>query len=177
MTQEFVVEVPDIILWGARDNTVSKVILVIGLGLNQAERKNNLYNSTIYYLPKCYSISYRLSPVGEGFRRMEELYGLEARLSLYNTNGVSDNHARYESIKITKAFRLIWFLTYFIHKCFSSQFLNIYFANSLQNIVTSFVFKCQRKLLIRLFALSGCIWPWCYCCWQYWARRTEWRRC
>ena len=63
----------------------------------------------MYYQSKfdCLLFFHRLAPVGEGFRRMEELYGLEARLSLYNTNGVSDNHARYESIKITKAFRLI----------------------------------------------------------------------
>ena len=26
---------------------------------------------------------------------MEELYGVDARLSLYNTNGESDHHARY----------------------------------------------------------------------------------
>ena len=36
----------------------------------------------------------RLAPVGEGFRKMEEVYGLDARLSLYNTNGESDHHAR-----------------------------------------------------------------------------------
>ena len=35
---------PEIIRWGAR-NTVSKVILVISLSLNQAEQKHNLYIS------------------------------------------------------------------------------------------------------------------------------------
>ena len=39
-------------------------------------------------------IFFRLAPVGEGFRKMEELYGLDARLSLYRTNGETDNHAR-----------------------------------------------------------------------------------
>ena len=40
-------------------------------------------------------IVFRLAPVGEGFRRMEELYGVDARLSLYRTNGKTDHHARY----------------------------------------------------------------------------------
>ena len=56
--------------------------------------------------PKTYLCFTRLAPVGEGFRRMEELYGLDARLSLYKTNGESDHHARYELMKIImKAFR------------------------------------------------------------------------
>jgi len=49
--------------------------------------------TTSYSTFACMNLPSRLAPVGEGFRRMEELYGLEARLSLYNTNGVSDNHA------------------------------------------------------------------------------------
>ena len=38
LIDSFVVEVPNIILWGAR-NTVSIVILVISFSLNQVERK------------------------------------------------------------------------------------------------------------------------------------------
>ena len=57
----------------------------------------------MFYLSKFDFVFFsRLAPVGEGFRKMEELYGLEARLSLYNTNGESDNHARYEWIIITR---------------------------------------------------------------------------
>ena len=38
VTQKFVVEVPEIIWWGARDYMVCKVILVISLSLSQAEQ-------------------------------------------------------------------------------------------------------------------------------------------
>ena len=38
VAQKFVVEVPEIIWWGARDYMVSKAILVISLSLSQAEQ-------------------------------------------------------------------------------------------------------------------------------------------
>ena len=47
--------------------------------------------NVLYY---CMISCTRLAPVGEGFRRMEELYGVDARYSLYTTNGESDHHAR-----------------------------------------------------------------------------------
>ena len=58
----------------------------------------------MFYLSKFDFVLFfsRLATVGQGFRKMEELYGLEARLSLYNTNGESDNHARYEWLMISK---------------------------------------------------------------------------
>jgi len=41
----------------------------------------------------CMNQPSRLAPVGEGFRKMEEFYGVDARLSLYRTHGESDHHA------------------------------------------------------------------------------------
>jgi len=49
--------------------------------------------TTSYSTFACMNLPSRLAPVGEGFRKMEELYGVDARLSLYNTNGESDHHA------------------------------------------------------------------------------------
>lgn len=49
--------------------------------------------TTSYSTFACMNLPSRLAPVGEGFRKMEEVYGLDARLSLYNTNGESDHHA------------------------------------------------------------------------------------
>jgi len=49
--------------------------------------------TTTYSTFACMNLPSRLAPVGEGFRKMEELYGLDARLSLYRTNGETDNHA------------------------------------------------------------------------------------
>jgi len=49
--------------------------------------------TTSYSTFACMNLPSRLAPVGEAFRKMEELYGVDARLSLYNTNGKSDHHA------------------------------------------------------------------------------------